>query len=229
MCRALLTIYPADWELEISKRFAQPLFSESNEFPDAEILHKRMVPICYQEGLTGGCGTACSDLMTVAAETFVKEQLSDIFRRVRSNAPNYIKTAKFRRKLEKEEEAYSRGEIQKNSYGLLPIEVDVETRRKPFNREDLRLAALMGNSFLAQSRILNEKVVNAPFVEEEYDEDEEMSDVGRAGGAVTNGFHRNGFGKEEGMEDAVEWGWSGGFAVERGQLDRELDDVLAGL
>ncbi|KAF2420748.1 hypothetical protein EJ08DRAFT_528526 [Tothia fuscella] len=212
-----------NWELEISRRFAQPLFSESNEFPDAETLHKRIVPICYQEGLTGGCGTACSDLMTVAAETFIKEQLSDLFRRVRSNGPQYIKSASYRKTLIKEEEACERGEIRRNAYGLLPLEVEAERKRRPFNREDLRLAALMGNSYLAQSRILNEKVVNAPFVEEEYDDDEE---IGK--GEAVNGFHANGDYHDEGMEDAVEWGWMGGAKLERDELSSVLDDVLGG-
>lgn len=172
----------------------------------------------------GGCGTACSDLMSVAAETFVKEQLSDLFRRVRSNGPQYIKTSKFRRKLNKEEEAYDRGEVQRTAYGLLPVETEVESQRRPFNREDLRLAALMGNSFISQSRIIHEKIISAPFVEEEYDEDDD--DVHLKNGTRVNGFARgdvmDGVQKEE-----TEWGWSGGNWGELKELDGELDDVLA--
>jgi transcriptional coactivator HFI1/ADA1 len=224
-----------DWELEISKRFAQPLFSESNEFPDAETIHKRMVPICYQEGLSGGCGTACSDLMTVAAEVFVKEQLSELMRRVRSNGANYIRTAKFRKHVEKEEDLVEKGELKRDANGLLPSESEIERRRRPFNREDLRLAALLGNSHLAQSRIIHEKVVNAPFVEEEYDEDDETEETTLRNSLTNgngingiNGFHRTADG--DGMQvDEVEWGWLGGYKAERGALDDELDDVLAGV
>jgi transcriptional coactivator HFI1/ADA1 len=231
-----VNIVSPDWDLEISKRFAQPLFSETNEFPDAETIHNRMVPICYQEGLSGGCGTACSDLMTVAAEVFVKEQLSELMKRVRSDGPNYIRTAKFRRHLEKEEDLVERGELKRNAYGLLPTESEVEARRRPFNREDLRLAALMGNSYLSQHKTIHEMVINAPFVEEEYDEedvDEETTNLRNSmlNGNGVNGV--NGYGRDHGAEgmqvDEVEWGWSGGYRDERGRLNDELDDVLAGI
>jgi transcriptional coactivator HFI1/ADA1 len=232
VCRLLLIFWwRIDWELEISKRFQQPLFSESNEFPDAETIHKRMVPICYQEGLVGGCNSACSDLMTVAAETFLKEQLSDMMRRVRSNGQNFVKTAQHRKMIRKEEDAYDRGEVQKNAYGLLPIEVEIESRRKPFNREDLRLAALMGNSYLAQSRIIHERVINAPFVEEEYSEEDEMdlndAEKGKhaVNGTMINGFHRS-TGEYLASEES-DWGWNGGGGNDRGALDGEFDDVLA--
>jgi transcriptional coactivator HFI1/ADA1 len=172
--------------------------------------------------------------MTVAAETFVKEQLSELMKRVRSNGPNYIRTAKFRRHLEKEEDLVAKGELKRSAYGLLPAESEIERRRRPFNREDLRLAALLGNSYLAQNRIVHDMVVNAPFVEEEYDEeDPEPSNlrnslVNGTGVNGVNGFHRDAQG--EGMQvDEVEWGWSGGYKAERGTLDNELDDVLAGV
>jgi len=188
-----------------------------------------MVPICYQEGLVGGCGTACSDLMTVAAETFVKDQLSDLLQKVRSNGANYIKTTRFRRRLEREEEAHERGELQRNAYGLLPAEVEVESRRKPFNRDDLRVAAYLGNSFLAQNRIINDRVLNAPFLEEDGDEDDE-ADVELALNAVngvrtTNGV--NGFKGVHGGDgvalEEMDWGWKS----EVNPLDGELDAVLS--
>lgn len=115
--------------------------------------------------------------------------------------------------------------MQKTATGLLPVEMEMESQRRPFNREDLRLAALMGNSYISQSRIIHEKIISAPFVEEEYDEDEE--DVlhlknGRGVNGVKGGDAMEGVQKEE-----LEWGWSGGNWGERNELDGELDDVLA--
>jgi transcriptional coactivator HFI1/ADA1 len=232
-----------DWELEISKRYAQPLFSESNEFPDAETIQKRMVPICYQEGLEGGCTNGCSDLVNVATEAFIKEQLADLFRRVRSNGPNYIKTSRFRRRLEREEDRARKGEIKRDAYTLLPVEAEVETKRKPFGREDLRLATLLGNSYVSQSKIIAARILDAPHIEYEDEttavEDEKpningippqqksngIHIAGANGGMMVNGLngHRD---EDIAMMDENDWGWSGGLAMERGALDAVLDDVL---
>jgi transcriptional coactivator HFI1/ADA1 len=232
-----LIIDVLDWELEISKRFAQPLFSESNEFPDPETIQKRMVPICYQEGLVGGCADGCSTLVNVAAEAFIKEQLTEIFKRVKSNGPNYIQTSKFRRRREKEEELARRGEIKRDMYGLLPVEVEVESKRRPFGLEDLRFSMLLGNSYLSQNKILSAKVSNAPYVEEE--EDRDMDDIERpavngtpqkpngvqVNGTVVNGINGH-HSSDEIMTDVNEW-WNGGLEADRNALDDMIDDVLA--
>jgi transcriptional coactivator HFI1/ADA1 len=219
----------SDWELEISKRFAQPLFSESNEFPDPETIQKRMIPIAYQEGLAGGAADGCSTFVNIAAEMFIKEQLAEIFQRTKSNGANYIQTGKFKRRKAKEEELARRGEIKRDVFGLLPVEVEAEGKRRPFGLEDLRFSMLLGNSYLSQNKILSAKVANMPYWEEE---DRNMDDVEtrpvingtpqKSNGVTTNGINGH---HDEVMTDVNEW-WNGAAETDRAQLDDMLDDVL---
>ncbi|KIW03082.1 uncharacterized protein PV09_05727 [Verruconis gallopava] len=197
-----------NWELEISKRFELPLFSESNEFPDADMVQKRMVPICYQEGLAGGCNAGCSDLVNIAAEMFVKQLLTECFRRVRSNGANYIQTHAFKKKLEREEEQLQRGVIKRDSFGLLPCEQEVERHRPPFGVEDLRFALSLGNSYMAQNKILTAKIFNRAL---QRQEDKEL---GRKSRSRTNGFANGARGLAHHPK------------MERTQLDDTLDEIL---
>lgn len=219
-----------DWELEISKRFAQPLFSESNEFPDPETIQKRMIPIAYQEGLAGGAADGCSTFVNIAAEMFIKEQLVELFKRTKSNGPNYIQVGKFKRRKEKEEELARRGEIKRDIFGLLPVEVETESKRRPFGLEDLRFSMLLGNSYLSQNKILSAKIANAPYWEEE---DRNIDDADtrpvmngtpqKSNGVMTNGTNGH---RDEVMTDVNDW-WNGAGEADRSQLDDMLDDVLA--
>lgn len=199
-----------NWELEIGKRFELPLFSESNEFPDADQIQKRMVPLCYQEGLAGGCGTGCSDLVNVAAEMFIKQMLTESFRRVRSNGVNYIQTHTFKRKLSREENQLSRGQTKRDSFGLLPCEQEVERQRAPFGVEDLRFALSMGNSYMAQNKLLATKIFTRALQRQENKDLERKSKVRLANGMVNgvNGHH------------------GPVVKMERTALDNTLDEIL---
>lgn len=222
-----------DWELEISKRFAQPLFSESNEFPDADSIQKRMIPIAYQEGLAGGAADGCSMFVNIAAEMFIKEQLAEIFQRTKSNGAKYIQTGKFKRQRAKEEEAAERGEIKRDVFGLLPVEVETESKRRPFGLEDLRFSLSLGNSYLAQNKILSAKIANMPYWEEEdrNQDDVEMKPILNGtpqkpnGVPTTNGVNGH---HDEIMTDVNvnDW-WNGAGESDRSQLDDMLDEILA--
>ena len=133
-----------DWELEVRKRYAQPLASETGEFPDAESIHARMVPICYEESVVNGAAFPCATFMAIATENFIKGFLSSVFSRTRSNGPsgtiNGTTTHKYRRQLEQEEMAFTRGELVKNSAnGLLPIEAKEASGREALGVRDIRL------------------------------------------------------------------------------------------
>ncbi|KAF2274646.1 uncharacterized protein EI97DRAFT_380783 [Westerdykella ornata] len=160
-----------NWELEIRKRYTLPLFVETHEFPDPSTIGARMLPICYEEGLPQGHSSECPVFMNIATETYIKEALTNLFQRVSSNGPGYIKTAEFRRRVDKEERLVAEGEIARTAAGLLPVEQEEMRKRKPLCMEDLKMAMILGDGFLGQAPaisgvIFNGKYLDAPGVEE---------------------------------------------------------------
>ncbi|KAF3058350.1 Transcriptional coactivator HFI1/ADA1 [Daldinia childiae] len=160
-----------NWDLEIRKRFAQPLAVESGEFPDITSIESRMLPICYEAGLVNGHSSDATQFMTVAAETFIKEFLSTVFTRTRSNGPgdsgsagfgsgaNWIQTHKYRRQLRREEVAFSRGELSRDKSGLLPVEAKAASERSPLSMADLRLALEIGDCGISSFPIIRKSVI----------------------------------------------------------------------
>ncbi|OTB08957.1 hypothetical protein M426DRAFT_316247 [Hypoxylon sp. CI-4A] len=160
-----------NWDLEIRKRFAQPLAVESGEFPDITSIESRMLPICYESGLVSGHAPDASQFMTVAAETFIKEFLSTVFSRTRSNGPgdsgsagfgsgtSWIQTHRYRRQLRREEEAFAKGELSRDKSGLLPIEAKSASERPPLSMADLRIALEIGDCGISSFPIVRKSVV----------------------------------------------------------------------
>ncbi|KAL2131508.1 hypothetical protein VTI74DRAFT_4950 [Chaetomium olivicolor] len=160
-----------NFDLEIRKRFTQPLAVESGEFPDVSNIEARMLPFCYEAGLASGHAPEAAQFMSVATETFIKEVLSSIFSRTRSNPPgdsgnagfgpnnNWIQTHKYRRQLAREEEAAQRGEVTRDKSGLLPVEAKAASERGPLGMADLRLAMEMGDCGLANFPIIVKSVI----------------------------------------------------------------------
>ncbi|TDZ27289.1 Transcriptional coactivator hfi1 [Colletotrichum spinosum] len=156
-----------NFDLEIRKRFAQPLAVESGEFPDGPLIEGRMLPFCYEAGLTNGHVSDAAHFMTVATETFIKESIAAIFAKTRSNGPGeggtagfgagtqWIQTHKYRRQLAKEEDAALRGDLARDKGGLLPIESKAASERGPLGMADVRIALEMADSGLAQFPIIN--------------------------------------------------------------------------
>ena len=194
-----------------------------------------MVPICYEESLVNGCSPACADFMATATEQYIKEVLSGIFDRTRSNIPassgNGIMTKKYRRQLEREEEAWLKGDVIKGvGTGLLPVEAKEAMSRQPLGMGDLRLALEVGNCALGQMPLVVERVMGG-YQEGELEElSLEGRDVAdperRVNGAETsNGI--NGVNGEEMSTDDSDWGWEGGGVADRAKLNALLDDCLA--
>ncbi|KAF6833906.1 hypothetical protein CMUS01_06373 [Colletotrichum musicola] len=156
-----------NFDLEIRKRYAQPLAVESGEFPDGPVIEGRMLPFCYEAGLTAGHVPDAAHFMSVATETFIKESLAAIFSKTRSNGPgeggtagfgagtNWIQTHKYRHQLVKEEDAALRGDLTRDKSGLLPIESKAASERGPLGMADMRIALEMADSGLAQFPIIN--------------------------------------------------------------------------
>lgn len=159
-------------DLEIRKRFAQPLAVESGEFPDTSNIESRMLPFCYEAGLVSGHVSDAAQFMSIATETFVKEVLSSVFSRTRSDGPgeygsagfggsNWVQTRKYRRQLAREEERSLHGEIHRDKMGLLPIEAKKASERGPLGVAEFRLALEMGDCGLTQFPIVGHSLMSS--------------------------------------------------------------------
>ena len=110
-----------NWDLEVRKRFAQPLFSESLDFPDPTTIQARMLPICYSESLPQGAAPQCAQYLTTATETFIKSILADVLSSQRSNIShsavggNVILTGKYKRDMIREEDSRKRRKLHHRS------------------------------------------------------------------------------------------------------------------
>ncbi len=238
-----------DWDLEIRKRFAQPLAIESGEFPDTSNIETRMLPFCYEVGLVSGHVPDAAPFMSVATECFIKEVLSSIFSRTKSNGPgdsgtagfgggmSWIQTKKYRNQLSKEEEAASRGEITRDKSGLLPIEAKAAGERGPLGMADFRLALEIGDCGTSQFPIISQSVLyDYREGELEYWEDYTWVD-GRekanndAPTINTNGADRNnlpnGIDHVDHMDIDDDMWWEGADPQNWQILDSVLDSCLA--
>ncbi|CAK7198522.1 hypothetical protein SEUCBS139899_001185 [Sporothrix eucalyptigena] len=157
-------------DLEIRKRFAQPLAVESGEFPDTSNIESRMLPFCYEAGLVSGHVSDAAQFMSIATETFIKEVLSSVFSRTRSNGPgeygsagfggsNWVQTRKYRRQLAREEERAMLGEIHRDKMGMLPIEAKKASERGPLGLAEFRIALEMGDCGLTQFPIVGHSLM----------------------------------------------------------------------
>ncbi|PWY92951.1 hypothetical protein BO70DRAFT_328414 [Aspergillus heteromorphus CBS 117.55] len=218
-----------NWELEIRKRYAQPLASETGEFPDAESIHARMVPICYEESIVSGASLPCAEFMAIATETFVKEVLSVVFSRTRSNGPsgtiNGMMMRRYRQQLEREELAFTRGEIVKDSAtGLLPVEAKEASTRKPLGVRDLRLSLELGGGVLSHMPLLVDQIMGGYLDDElETDKQDRIDDVVEI---TLDDTTPNNFADEMEVEDR-EPDWEGGTIADREQLGALLDECLS--
>ena len=240
-----------DWDLEIRKRYQQPLAAESGEFPDADTVQKRLVPICYEEGLSHGVAAMCAELIASASEQFVKELLSTMYNRSRLNIPSgsvsSVMTHRFRTQLQHEEDALLRGDIAKVAgTGLFPVEAREALARQPLAVHDLKIVIKSGDIGLGQfPNVLNR--ISDGYEEGEYEnlmeqlrqdieEDEEPRHYAKAlpmtsdsdGDHRMNGYTNgvNGHASHTKDDEDDDWGWDGGSAAHRLQLQEALEECL---
>jgi transcriptional coactivator HFI1/ADA1 len=217
-----------DWELEIRKRYEQALASETGEFPDAESIHARMIPICYEESVVNGASFPCAAFMAVATENFIKGFLSSIFARTRLNGPsgtiNGTMTQKYRRQLEQEELAFTRGDLVKNTVnGMLPVEAKEASGRQALGLRDIKLTldldgTLLGHMPLVVDQIMGEYLEEElEFERQEYFRTKPGGLDGRDQVSVMDGID---------PEDAL-CEWEGGSYAAREQLGSVLDECLS--
>ena len=160
-----------DFDLEIRKRFNQPLAIESGEFPDAGVIGGRMLPFCYEAGLVNGHTADAPSIMSVATETFMKEVLTTIFSRTRCNGPgevgsagfgvgtSWVQTYQYSKQLHVEEDLAQHGKLTRDKNGLLPIESKAASERGALGMADLRLALEMGDTGMATFPILMAQIL----------------------------------------------------------------------
>lgn len=212
-----------NWELEVRKRYAQPLASETGEFPDSESIHARMTPICYEESVVNGAGVACAEFMAIATETFVKEVLSVVFSRTRSNGPsgtiNGMMKRSYKQQLEREELAFTRGEIAKDgATGLLPVEAKEASTRSALGARDLRLSLEIGSGVLSHMPLLVDQIMGG-YLEDELEADKrEHTDIDdtRPPSVI-----------DEMEVDEIDLGWEGATLGDHDQLGTLLDECLS--
>lgn len=222
----------SDWELEIRKRYAQPLAADSGEFPDAESIYARMVPMCYEESLPGGAGLPCAEFMAVATETFVKDVLSAVFSRTRSNGPsgtiNGMMMRKYRQQLEREELAFTRGEIVKDTAtGLLPIEAKEAATRRSLGVRDLRLTLELSRSVLGHMPLVIDQIMGG-YIEDELEaEKQDRLENGVSGTQEAKVETDVDEMDVDDDDDVALSDWEGCTALDREYLSGLLDDCLS--
>ncbi|OAA37199.1 hypothetical protein NOR_07215 [Metarhizium rileyi] len=232
-----------NFDLEIRKRFAQPLAIESGEFPDVGVITGRMLPFCYEAGLPSGHVTDAPQLVTVATETFIKEILTQISSRTRSNGPGdsgsagygvgttWIQTHRYKKQLHQEEEAAIRGEITRDKSGLLPVEAKAASERGPLGMADLRLTLEMADTGMAQFPILSTQVIYG-YREgelEQWDDYTWFNDERPMIEELPDGYNHqtavNGYGDPMDLDQET-W-WDGADNNDMSMLDGMLDSCLA--
>jgi hypothetical protein len=169
--------------------------------------------------------------MAIATETFVKEVLSAVFSRTRSNGPsgtiNNMMMRKYRQQLEVEELAYTRGEIVKDAAtGLLPIEAKEARVRRPLGVRDLRLTLELGGGVLGHMPLIVDQIMGGYYGDELETEKHDRLENG------VSDSHEDTKQAEDEMdldedEDGSLLDWEGGTVGDRDQLSGLLDECLS--
>lgn len=227
-----------DWDLEIRKRYSQPLASETGEFPDTDSIHNRMVPICYEQSLPNGPSASCAEFMVTATEQYIKTVVASVLAKTRSNLAGAagalsITTRRFKQQLSREEHALSKGEVSRSAVSnLLPVETKEAGLRRPLGLGDFRIALEIGGACaMGQMPTVVEGIMGGwpeGVLEgwgrhpDTMDMEEEES-APRVNGVMTNGVMANG----AYANDNDSYGWEGGAAKDRVKLLSLLDECLA--
>jgi transcriptional coactivator HFI1/ADA1 len=224
-----------NWELEIRKRYAQPLFQETSEFPDATSVHARIVPICYEESVPAGTSMECAELVALAAESHVKNFLHDIYNRVRVNGPRFengavqgVMTSRYKKKIEREEAQFKAGTLLRDrDNDLLPTESIEAKTRKPLGIADLKLANKVGPGLWNGMQAIGARVNDSTFdvdIEEWYIQ-RERDGFGSFANMIGKGKHAQPNGDEMDVDDE-DTGWEGAGLNDRAELHKTLGSLL---
>ncbi|TKA71207.1 hypothetical protein B0A55_07652 [Friedmanniomyces simplex] len=215
-----------NWDLEIRRRYAQPLASETLEFPSQSEMQNRIEPICAEEGLAGATQSTvqhCAELVEQAAEVYLKEMLSSLMSHARSNAEGCVQTAWYKRQLRKEESDAERGVLQRSAGGLLPVELEMQASRQALGIEDLRTGLWLGDVFLRRDRFLDETIALSRYPDVDAGHGK-VNGVARKPALAKGAASRDG---RAAPENPAEEFWKGGTSADDWELMGVLDDCLA--
>lgn len=248
-----LTSRYSDREQDIKKRYLNPLGLESGEFPDGNYTDSRMLPYCYEAGLESAAPDA-AQLVSAATESFIKEVLTSVFSRTRSNGPgdsgsagfgstsSWIQTYKYKRQLSREEDAVMRGEVARDKCGLLPIESKAAGERGPLGIADLHLALDIADCGMSQFPVMVRSLLNGyrdgelENINDHYYLDGRKpaapngvdSDIAMAGTREDSKQQLpNGVPHDDAMEIDDEYFWAGANEEDLEGLDSVLDSIGA--
>ena len=225
-----------NWDLEIKKRYIQPLFAEASEFPDANAAYARMVPICYEEGITAGAAPQCAELVSIAAEAYLKDFLGCIFHRTRSNGPTLenglgggIQTASYKKQLAREVADFKAGKIQKSrDTGLLPIEAREAATRRPLAMSDIKAAQTIVKGLFNGMPLMGVQVWESPHESEQEEwraeRAAEQSYLSQRGHPLATHDPNS---DEMDIDDNDDFGWVGASSGDKEPLGSLLEDCLA--
>ncbi|KAH3962733.1 hypothetical protein HBH64_006520 [Parastagonospora nodorum] len=200
-----------NWDLEIRKRYTSSLFAETHEFPTPTTITHRLLPTCYEFGLPQGHAPDCAEFLNIATETYIKEALMSLLGKVCTNGPGFVKTAEFKKRLERDGDA---------------VEIEERRKRKMLCMEDLQLALRLGDGYLGQTpiiagQVLHSRCLDTQGVEDLYAWQEEREMNGKGGEVWSVDLSMGDVG--EPMQIDGEESWQGADAE---GLDGVLDDVL---
>lgn len=232
-----------NWDIEIRRRYAMPLASETLEFPSRPDIQSRIEPICYEEGVGLTANTpmstatlnACAELIETAAEMYLKEILERWFSATRTNGEGMPLTSAFRKQLRKEEVAVERGELARTAAGLLPCEADVVAHREPLTIDDLRTTLRVDDCRLPQDPFLANSVLSEPDVDMDVYNVPTPPDDHHPIHHLTNGVNGikddtaapDGLAADPMVVDDEDLGWYGAGQEDRDALMGVLDDAMA--
>lgn len=224
-------IAKTNWDIEIRRRYAQPLAGETLEFPTLSDMQNRIEPICYEEGLVGGAAPgalqACGEVMEQATEVFLKELLGQMYAHARANGEGCIQTNKFKRQLRKEEDDADHGLINRNAADMLPVEMEVQAKREALNMDDMRLAIQLEDGYMRQDPFLSRNVVLNRQPEVQIRDAPKVNGIfakPTMNGPVTSSGRA-------GLEEAVvdndnDWNWRGATKADLNEVMNVLDDCF---
>lgn len=223
-----------NWDLEIKKRYTQPLCAETSEFPDANAASARMAPICYEESIPAGAAPQCAELVSIAAEAYLKDFLGGIFHRTRSNGPilenglgGGIQIASYKKQLARETADFKAGKLQKSrDTGLLPVEAREATTRRPLAMSDIKASQAIVKGLFNGMPLIGIQVSEAPHESEQEEwrteRAAEQAYLEQRGYSMAN--EANG----DDMDiDEDDYGWAGATLGDKEALGSLLEDCLA--
>lgn len=210
------------------------------------------MPYCYEAGLESAAPDA-AQLVSAATENFIKEVLTSVFSRVRSNGPgesgsagfgsgsSWVQTHKYKKQLSREEDAAQRGDITRDKCGLLPVESKAASERGPLSMGDLHLALEVSECGTTQFPVLAKGLMNNyregelehlhdySFVEgfEVRPKQEDKNEIPIPGVDKGKQLQLPNGQPHDDMDVDADYFWAGTADSDMDELDAALDSVLA--